>query len=289
MAWGCVDIVAYAPVPVERKLPVLEQIALEAVPEPAYDREPFTAHAKRLAKSCRTALDERYGSTDGAMFWLEEFCYDDYPCIDSHAFFTGFDAAVRYLKGLAEEDPEGRAFEGLSYTITKCLPDHNGRLCEYCMWYLNHALELWYFDYCLRRKDVPDGWEGLLDWNLSLPVPFQPGDIVTADCLPYAKPHRVLILDVGDNLDCCCLQVLSIGKNGRLFAGAFKHNAFLSYTENMEHSWVSGLYRASRQTGELTDREEPFAVLSPLIHARLSLGAAIEEYIWKGKSDDICT
>ena len=27
------------------------------------------------------------------------------------------------------------------------------------------------------------------------------------------------------------------------------------------------------------------AVLSPLIHARRSLGAAIEEYIWKGKSD----
>ena len=98
VAWGCVDIVAYAPVPVERKLPVLEQIALEAVPEPAYDREPFTAHAKRLAKSCRTALDEWYGSTDGAMFWLEEFCYDDYPCIDSHAFFTGFDAAVRYRR-----------------------------------------------------------------------------------------------------------------------------------------------------------------------------------------------
>lgn len=284
-AMACAEIVAFAPAPIERKLPVLEQIAWEPEPELAYDGEPFTAYAARYARSCRAALDERYSSTDAAMFWLEELHYDDSPCFDSNAFFTGFDAAIRYLKGLAEEDPEGSAFEGLSYTITKCLPDHSGRLCEYCTWYLNNTLELWYFNYLLRRKDVPDDWESLLDWNLNLPVPFQPGDIVMADCLPYAKPRRVLILDVGDNLDCCCLQALFIRKDGRLFAGAFKHNTFLCYTENMEHSWVSGLYRASRWTGGLTDREEPFAVLSPLIHARPGLGAEIEEYIWKGESD----
>lgn len=149
---------------------------------------------------------------------------------------------------------------------------------------MNNALELWYFDY-IHRKDSPAGWIPLLGYNLNLPTPFQPGDIVLADCLPYAEPRLVLILDSGDNLDCCCLQVLYIGEGGRLFAGAFKHNAFLDDTENGGFSWVSGLYRAGRWTGGPAGSGEPFAVLSPLLRARPGLGTEIEDYIWKGRSD----
>lgn len=55
----CAEIVAFAPAPIERKLPVLEQIAREAAPERDRFGEPFTTDATRFAQSCRTALAER--------------------------------------------------------------------------------------------------------------------------------------------------------------------------------------------------------------------------------------
>ena len=284
-AMDCAHIVAYAPAPIEQKLPVLEQIVREAVPELAFDGEPFTVYAARFARSCRTALEERYSGTEGAMFWLQASSYDeDRSCLFDNAFFTEFDAALRYLEQLETESPEDYAFEGLSYTITKHVPDGTGELKKYCTWYLNNARELWYFEY--EYNNHPDDWEDLLDYGgafLNLPVPFQPGDIVLADCLPYASPRRVLILDVGDNRDCCCLSALSINEGGCMFTSAFKHNGFLRHSES---SSVSGLYRAIRWTGELTAEEEPFAILSPLVHAKPELGVEIEEYIWRGRGPD---
>lgn len=73
-------------------------------------------------------------------------------------------------------------------------------------------------------------------------------------------------------------------ENGHLFTSAFKHNFFLNYSqpETGDSSRVSGLYRAARWTGELTAEEEPFAVLSPLIHARPELGVEIGDFVCKG-------
>ena len=64
VAMDCAEIVAFAPAPIERKLPVLEQIAREAAPELDRFGEPFTADATRFAQSCRTALAERYSGPD---------------------------------------------------------------------------------------------------------------------------------------------------------------------------------------------------------------------------------
>ena len=288
-AMECADIVAYAPAPIEQKLIALERIVKEAEPELAWDGEPFTKYAADFAKSCRLALEERYSGPEHAMFWLKWESYDedmDGCAFDrDDSFFMEFDAAIRYLEKQAEEEPDTYGFEGLSYTITKYVPDGEGGLEEYCIWYLNNARELCYFNcYGLPHRQVPEGWESLIDYcglGLNLPVPFQPGDIVTADCLPYASPRRVLILEVGDNRDCCSLWALSIGEGGRLFANAFKHNSFLRSKDDCSH--VSGLYRAARWTGELNPEEEPFAVLSPLIHDRPELGKEIGDYVGDGE------
>ncbi|MDE6280822.1 MAG: hypothetical protein K2M15_03370 [Oscillospiraceae bacterium] len=280
VAQYCAKIVVYAPAPIEQKLPVLEQIIQEAGPELAFDGEPFTVCAARFAHSCRTALKERHSGPEGVMFrLLTSSCDEDKSCPFDQAFFTEFDAALRYLEQLETECPEDYTFEGLSYTITKYVPSNKGELKEYCTWYLNNARELWYFEYVY--DNYPDDWEDLLDYggdSLNLPVPFQPGDIIVADCLPYAAPRRILILEVGDNRDCCCLQALSINKDSYLSTGAIKHNSFLSPSEN---SHISALYRARRWTGELSAEEEPFAVLSPLIHARSEFGSEIWDYFYR--------
>lgn len=283
----CADIVAYAPAPIERKLPVLEQIIREAEPLLAFDREPYTICASRFAHSCRTALAERYSGPEGSIFWMKASSYDDDgSCLFDNEFFTKFDAAIRYLEQLAEENPDDCAFEGLNYTITKYIPDGRDGLREHCTWYLNNTRELWYFECEHSRSDFQEGWRDLFDYlgdGPNLPVPFQPGDIVVADCLPYAEPCRVLILDIGDNRDCCCISHLSIDKDGFLCTGAFKHNHFLSHKG--VSSRVSGLYRAARWTGELTDEEKPFAVLSPLIRTKPELGKEINDFVGrKGNS-----
>lgn len=287
MASYCAEIVALAPAPIERKLPVLEQITREAAPKLNSFGQPSAVDATRFAQSCRTALEERYSGPEGTMFWLQSDCYDkdilEYVFNGDSSlfttFFTEFDAAIRYLEKLAEEEPDNYSFEGLSYTITKYVPNGKGELEKYCTWYLNNAREIWYFEHVKHQ----DFWSRVIDYIgalLSLPVPFRAGDIVMADCLPYAPPQRVLILDVGDNLDYCSIQALSIGGNDYLDASAFKHNGFLTISD--ESSRVSGLYRAARWTGELPAEEEVFAVLSPLIHAKPELGKEIGNYIRRG-------
>lgn len=110
------------------------------------------------------------------------------------------------------------AIEGQNYEMTKLVPNNAGHLVEYCVWYLNDTGEiLWYFD-----DDSELGFGGA-QTPIFLPVPFRPGDIVAADCRPYAALRPVLILDIGDNLDCCCVSCLSIGKDGCLDVSAFKH------------------------------------------------------------------
>lgn len=274
-AWKCAQIVAYAPAPIEKKMPVLELIGGSPDPGTAYDGELFTARADRFARACRVALKERDNGPKGAMFRLE--CEGDDEEIYPTAFFTEFDAALRALMQEGEGAAEGGDQEGSGYTITKYVPGGSGQLDEHCTWYLDHKGEIWYFDYAFSRQRELKDWEPLLTYlgDLNLPVPFQPGDIVMADCRPYAPPRRVLILEVGDNCDCCCLQALSIGKDGRLHTGAFKHNGFLGHREV---SHISGLYRAARWTGEI--REAPFALLAPLVRERPAFGTEIWDYFF---------
>lgn len=102
VAMDCAEIVAYAPAPIERKLPVLEQIAREAEPVLARDGEPFTSEAVRFVQSCHNALEERYHNVDGAMFRVYGSCYyEDEPFFDDdELFFTSFDATIHYIKEL---------------------------------------------------------------------------------------------------------------------------------------------------------------------------------------------
>ncbi len=289
-AMDCAQIVAFAPAPIEKKLPVLEQIARDPDPEVANDGKPFTEAAARYARSCRIALDERYNYTEGAVFLLESDSYDKdkQRYIFDRAFFTDFNAALRYLEHTMDAYPEAYVFEGFSYTITKYVPDGKGQLVEYCIWYLNNMREIWYFKYeHFGRKQRVDRWKLFNSGGSTvtyLPVPFQPGDIIVADCLPYAPPRRVLVLTVGDNMDCCCLLVLFIQSDGCLNTAAFKHNQFL---RGGERSPVSGLYRAARWNGELTAGEEAFAVLSPLLRARPEVGEEIENFIWRRQRDKL--
>ena len=75
--------------------------------------------------------------------------------------------------------------------------------------------------------------------HLNLPVPFCAGDIVCVDCRPFQPEHLAVLLEVGDNTDCCCVQALCRGQNGTWTIGALKHgNLFSNAT-----CFLSPLYR----------------------------------------------
>ena len=159
-------------------------------------------------------------------------------------------------------------------------------MVEYCTWILNSTGEIWYFKYA-NSTYKPEDWQDLFDYggdHLYIPVPFQPGDIITADCRPFAKERHVLILEIGDH-DCCGLQCLFIYPNGKMAMAAFKHNSFLRRSF-LEGSHISGLYRATCYQGDLKSDEAPLSSISNAIKANPILGSIIWKYIFENETYD---
>ncbi len=72
--------------------------------------------------------------------------------------------------------------------------------------------------------------------DLKLPVPFHADDILTIDCHPSAPVSRAVILEVGDNCDCCCFQALYRNGDGTWGIGAVKHGNVLTNHHSPEIS-----------------------------------------------------
>lgn len=75
--------------------------------------------------------------------------------------------------------------------------------------------------------------------HLNLPIPFSAGDIVRIDCRPFKPPCAAVLLEIGDNTDCCCVQALCRGENGVWTIGALKHGSLFSDRD----CFLSPLYR----------------------------------------------
>jgi len=278
----CAEIVSFAPAPLERKIPVLDLIAMQTVKVRESNYDDPAIHAK----SSRIALDERYNNPPGTMFWLRDWYYHEEGCIFDDAFFSDFDAAIRFIQEQQAETGEPDNCEYLSHSIDKYIPGEDGKLEEYCTWILNSMGEIWYFDY-KNNKYKPDDWQSIFDYggdSLYIPVPFQPGDIITADCRPFAKELHVLILEIGDH-DCCGLQCIFIYPNGKMYIAAFKHNSFLR-GRFLEGSHISGLYRAACYQGDLKPDEAPLSIISNAIKANPALGSIIWNYIFENETYD---
>jgi hypothetical protein len=279
--YKCAEIVSYAPAPLEKKLPVLELIAEQTEYDDYHD-------PAKLAKSTRAALSERYENIPaGAVFQLKIFEYGILTDPYYTELFTSFDAAISQIKELEEDhnDKPDRS-KYTSYTIYKHIPGNDGQMEEYCFWKLNSSGEIWYFGYGDSDFE-PEDWEDLFDYigNLTLLVPFKAGDIILADCRPFAKERRVLFMGCyGEEDDCCAAQCLFVQPDGKINRGAFSHNHFLPWDES---SHISGHYRAAVWNGELPEHEAPLAVISAAIKADPEWGTCVMEYLYGAVSNDV--
>ena len=279
------EAAAGAPAPLEKKLTVLERIVL-AQTEPG---------ARRLAEEyCRAAARALEAltrpQTPGTVFQLVQVsAAEDSNRMerDDVFLFTEWKAAQAFARAYLDElykdePPEEKARSWYWYELTLCRPEEGGMLRPGPYTYLLSAAgEAWLF-----MRERPDGkatpqpeedfwWSGL---SLNLPVPFRPGDILTVDCRPFAGPGRCLVLEVGDNRDCCCVQVLYPCPGGRADIGALKHgHCFCSGVVQI----LSPLYRVSRWTGQLPPEEVFLEPLSRKLHADPLLGPRLWTAIYR--------
>lgn len=162
------------------------------------------------------------------------------------------------------------------FEVDKWSPDGAGRLED------EYGYTILDGEVCYFASDTPSykDWHAFLYQDLNLPVPFHAGDIVTVDCRPFAPVGRAVILEVGDNRDCCCLQALYRNVDGSWNTGAVKHGHILP---GRYPSRISPLYRMAAFRGRLPKEEELLEKVRQYLNGSEERGAALGNYIFQLK------
>lgn len=140
---------------------------------------------------------------------------------------------------------------------------------------LNGEVQYFMHDPQKRRGVWAEGAFGGDSVHLNLPVPYRPGDILEVGCAPYvSKPHYCILTEVGD--DCCGVQCLYPGENGRIEFGALKHGHY--FFNCYYASWyLSPLYGTRVYAGELPRECEFMGRLSEKLHKDPAFGKVLWE------------
>ena len=181
----------------------------------------------------------------GEIFTLTDAWYDD----DIREQKTSFDAPYlsfcSVISHIREElESSGDEYSGLQwYVLEKWVPGDDRDLKRTYRYWLVKDQVMYFCDE--RRQD-------LLFADPNLPVPFHVGDLLTIDCRPFAPIKHALLLERGDNCDCCCLQALCLDeKTGLWIIGAVKHRSLFG-----QYPLYTPIYRLSRFDGELAPGEQ---------------------------------
>ena len=73
-----------------------------------------------------------------------------------------------------------------------------------------------------------------------------------ADNYPFGPDEKFIMLKIGDNQDCCCLQALSRKQDGTWNVGAVKHGMM----GDTIYPRISALYTADTYIPDLSDSED---------------------------------
>ena len=221
----------------------------------------------------------------GELFTLVDAWYDEDIREAKYRFnapFLHFDQVLSHIRAeLAEEVGDiGDWRDSQWYEVQKWTPNGNGELVGVCTyWLLGDQVTYFKWKDWLKecRADTP--------FNSccpepNLPVPFRPGEILTINCRPFAPVKHALLLEVGDNRDCCCLQALCRDeKTGCWITGAVKHSSLFSGP--YVHPLYTPVYRLTRFTGDLPLKEQL------LLKVQRAMGGdeANGTYLWKKIND----
>ncbi len=252
----------------------------------------------KMADAALLALHEANNAPPGSVFLLtrynrslpwaiaEHWRFDDhYNARQSSEVFAAFPQALeRITEERSEEgvlltrDKAERIDYGMCWNeINRYDQNPDGRMEVSYTWYVGESGAVWGFDFDGKRRSLCDDHHMFSPWNeMTLPLPFQPGDIITHDCRPYYGVFHCLILNNAAPWDCCSPQCAFMCDYGRVNVGAFHH------IPNNQPRRFSPSLRAARFTGKLPKREEPLNVLSDKIRDNPELTDAFWQFIAYG-------
>jgi hypothetical protein len=98
---------------------------------------------------------------------------------------------------------------------------------------------------------------------------------------------HAVILTVGDNVDCCCLQAACRSKDGIWVSGAVKHGSCFPDEFNLISSEdaISPLYRIATFKEELSGDEKLLGLISQYINGDEDCGERLR--IWGSTDEDV--
>lgn len=118
----------------------------------------------------------------------------------------------------------------------------------------------------------------------NLPVPFHAGDILTVDCRPFAPLSHVVVLEIGDNWNCCCFTALHREKDSIWKIGEVKHSHV--FPSSLGYRGFSPLYRLASFHGQLPEGERLLEQVSRYINGEEARGAALWNHIYQISKED---
>ena len=194
--------------------------------------------------------------------------------------FGNVSAAIR--KEQAEEGADGDACQW--YTLQKWVPDGGGNLINTFVYTLFGDKPVFFRKRCGERAGVTvfDTRFGGCVPELNLPVPFAVGELLRVDCRPFFPPLPALLLEKGDNRDCCCLQVLYRDTDGEWRTAALKHGLrlrTLSGEPYVAADRLSPLYRLTTWTGELPNGCAPLTEAQKYLNGEEAKGRRLWEML----------
>ena len=264
-----IDIVMYAPIPIYTKFDELKKMRGDIS-----DREDnyFVDYYNRAIRNIELGI--RYLSEEGvfSIELVENDHENKATKYDLQMICGTLDAVMAFTRQDSEyrNDSPGYHFW---YSVRKWIKDQEDKYVVACDYFIMKDEVLLsalgdgngYID----RIDTFDSFEAQ---NLNIPVPFKAGDIMEFDCAPFGPRFHVLILKVGDNRDCCCVQGLAIHEKGEWSTGAVKHGMIECFGSH--YPYISLLYSARLFEGELDDKERIMCEISEYIGGNESKGRA---------------
>jgi len=261
------DAVAYAAIPLERKRDMLLLLASGK----------DTAYFRRQAAEIQKALREMQRKP-GEFFYLKSCRYfaagNNRPVEEeSLGPYLSWEHVLERIQeflGYLEADEQELAW----FRVEKWSPDGSGRLKNDLDYFVINTAACYFED---NTPSCPVWRDFSPNCDLYLPVPFHAGDVVTVDCRPFAPVSHMVILEVGDNQDCCCLQALYRAGEGVWDTGAVKHGyIFPNYSPDL-----SPLYRITAFRGQLPEEERLLERVSRYLNGDEKRGAALFYHIFQ--------
>lgn len=224
------------------------------------------------------AIQALYNTKPGEFFcltsaWYDKDIYDERQCFLCPV--NSYEKAIEHIRydKIAEESDRSNVENCEWYILEKWGLDEDGDYCSLFTYYIIDEKAV-YFKKTTDKSGYP-----FESRNLNLPVPFEPGDILTIDCRPFAPPVHSVLIEKGDNSDCCCLQVLYKDLYAEEWMTcALKHGLFFRRMEGGVYDPVSSpLLRLTRFDGGWTEDEQFLQRVSNYIRGKETRGRSL----WK--------